>query len=121
MWPEVAYQSPLVESTRVIACSKPSSRASWLVKNSVERSCGAVSALMPQARMKPMRLGDAIGKRLVALAGGRAVQETERPSVDMLEIGIAAAGKGAQEVERRRRLPVGHDLAFGIGQPRLQP
>src|SRR5450830_396800 len=31
MWPKVAYQSPVVESMRVTACSKPSSSASWLV------------------------------------------------------------------------------------------
>ena len=31
IWPEVAYQSPDVESTRVSASSKPSSSASWLV------------------------------------------------------------------------------------------
>ena len=47
-----AAASPVVESTRVMACSKPRSSASWLVKKSVERSCGVVSESMPQARMK---------------------------------------------------------------------
>ena len=61
------------------------------------------------------RLGDAVGERVIARPGRRILQETKRPFVDMLEIGIAALGEGAQQVERRRRLPVGHDLAFGIG------
>ncbi len=36
--------------------------------------------------------------------------------MDMVEIGEAALGKGAQEVERRRRLAIGHFLAHRIGQ-----
>ena len=38
--------------------------------------------------------------------------------MDMAEIGITAHGEGAQQVEGRGRLPVGHDLALGIGDAR---
>ena len=65
-------------------------------------------------------LGDAVGERLIALPGRTVFQETKRPFVDMLEIGIAALGEGAQQIEGRRRLPVGHDLALGIGPARLR-
>ena len=37
----------------------------------------------------------------------------------VLEAGIAALREGAQQVERRRRLPVGHLLARRIGHARL--
>ncbi len=38
----------------------------------------------------------------------------------MLEIGVAALGEGAQQIERCRRLAVGHDLAFRIGLAALK-
>ena len=66
------------------------------------------------------RLGDAVGECLIALEGGRILEETKRPFVDMLEIGIAALREGAQQIEGRRRLPVGHDLALRIGLAALK-
>jgi hypothetical protein len=39
----------------------------------------------------------------------------ERPAVDLAQIGIAAAGKGAQQVERRRRLAIGAQHPSGSG------
>ena len=36
------------------------------------------------------------------------------------EVGVAAAGEGAQQVERRRRLPVGLELPARIGHARLR-
>jgi hypothetical protein len=51
-WALVSYQSPEVLSTRVMASSKPSSRASWLVKNSTRRRSGWVSGVTPTAAMK---------------------------------------------------------------------
>ncbi len=61
------------------------------------------------------RLGDAVGERMVARPGRRILQETKRPFVDMFEIGIPPLREGAQQIERCRRLPVGHDLALRIG------
>ncbi|MDF9865771.1 hypothetical protein M2437_004753 [Methylorubrum pseudosasae] len=37
----------------------------------------------------------------------------------VLEVGVAAGGEGAQQVQRRRRLPVGLELAARIGDPGL--
>ena len=48
----MSYQSPEVESTRVIASSKPSSRASWEVKNSTRCRSGWLSGVTPMAAMK---------------------------------------------------------------------
>ena len=45
--------------------------------------------------------------------------ETEHPAVDVLQAGIAALREGAQKIERRRRLAVGHLLARRIGNARL--
>ena len=65
------------------------------------------------------RLGDPVGKQPVALGLRRILDETEHPLVHVVEIGIAALGEGAQQVERRRRLPVGHDLPLGVRHARL--
>ena len=59
-------------------------------------------------------LGDAVGKLAVALGLRAVLDEAEHPLVHVFQIGIAAHGKGAQQVERCRRLAVGHDLAFRI-------
>ena len=64
-------------------------------------------------------LGDAVRDFLVALVGGRILEEVERPLVDVLEVGITALRKGAQQVERGGRLAVGHDLALRIGAARF--
>ena len=66
-----------------------------------------------------MRLGDAVGQRLVALALRAVGDEAEHPAVHVLEVGIAALREGAQQVERRGRLAVGHLLALRIGHARL--
>ena len=39
--------------------------------------------------------------------------------MDIAQIGIAALGEGAQQVERRRRLAIGLELALRIGDARL--
>ena len=65
-WAEVSYQSPVVESTRVIASSKPSSRASWLVKNSTR--CSVRIGLRGDADggHEVQGLGDLVGQLAVA-------------------------------------------------------
>ena len=65
------------------------------MKNSVARSCGVVSVLMPQARMNSKV--SVSGRRApVALGGRRTFEETKGPAMDMAEIGITAHGEGAQ-------------------------
>ena len=62
--------------------------------------------------------GDAVSQRLITLPGRTVLQETKRPLMDMFKIGVTALGERAQKVKRGGRLPVGHDLAFGIGTAR---
>ena len=108
MWPEVAYQSPEVESTRVIACFVAEQQrfvAGEEIGLAQRRMALGVDADRPH---EVHGLGDAVGQRPVALRLGAAADEAEHPLMDVVEIGVAALREGAQEVERRRRLPVGH-------------
>ena len=43
-----------------------------------------------------------LGEFLVAVPGRAVLDEAEVPLMDMLEIGVAALGEGAQQIERRR-------------------
>ena len=65
------------------------------------------------------RVGNAIGQFLVAARLRRILQEAEHPLMHAAEIGEAAGREGAQQVQRRRRLPIGHQLALRIGHARL--
>ena len=65
--------------------------------------------------MKPERLGDAVGEFLIAARLRAVLDEAEHPAMRVFEIGIAAGGESANEVQRCRRLPVGHQLARGSG------
>ena len=60
-------------------------------------------------------LGDAVGEGLILFIRRGVGEEAQGPAMDMFQIGIAAASEGTQQIERRRRLPIGHDLALGIG------
>ena len=62
------------------------------------------------------RFGDPVGEFLVALDLRRILDEAEHPAVRIFEIGIAAGGKGTDQVQGRRRLPIGFDLAARIGR-----
>ena len=64
------------------------------------------------------RLGDPVGELLVALGLGAVLDEAEHPAMDVLEIGVAAGGEGAQKVERRRGLAIGFQLPARIGLAR---
>ena len=64
-------------------------------------------------------LGDPLGELGVARGLRRILHEAEHPAMRILEIGIAAGGEGADQVERRRRLAVGHELAARIGRAGL--
>ena len=62
------------------------------------------------------RLGDAVGQLLIAAGLGAVVDEAQHPAMGVGEIGVAAPGEGAQQVEGRRRLAIGLKLAAGIGR-----
>ena len=66
------------------------------------------------------RLGDAVGDLLVALGLRAVLDEAEHPAVGVLEIGVAAGGEGAQQVQRRRRLAIGLELAARVGLARIR-
>src|ERR1700722_19920069 len=65
------------------------------------------------------RLRDPVGKLLIAFGLRAILDESEHPAVDVLEIGVAAIGEGAQKVERRRGLAKGFQLPARIGLARL--
>ena len=65
------------------------------------------------------RLGDPVGHALIAFRLWAVLDEAEHPAVGVLQIGVAAGGEGAQQVQRRRRLAIGLDLAARIGLTRL--
>ena len=64
-------------------------------------------------------LGDMLGKLLVAMPGGAVLDEAEIPPMHVIEIGVAALREGAQQIERRRRLPVGHQHALRVRRARF--
>ena len=55
---------------------------------------------------------------LVAVAGRAVLDEAEIPPMHMLEIGVTALREGAQQIERRRGLPIGHQQALRVGHAR---
>ena len=75
----------------------PSSNASWLVKNSVARSCGTGLGIDAAGAHEVQSLGDAVGKFLVTLAAG-VLEETKGPADGLAEIGVTALGEGAQQI-----------------------
>ena len=63
-------------------------------------------------------LAKLIGQRLVARPLRALGDEAEIPAVHRVEIGVAALGQGAQQVEGRRRLAVGLDQPLRVRRPR---
>ena len=61
---------------------------------------------------------EAVGELAVALALRAVGDEAQVPAVDAVQVGIAALGEGAQQVERRGRLVVGLHHALRIGAAR---
>ena len=66
------------------------------------------------------RLADTVSQLGILIGPGAARGEIQVPLVDLVEIGIAAAGKGAQQVERCRRLQIAAQHALRIGRARLR-
>ena len=65
------------------------------------------------------RFADAIGDVGEARGPRALAHEIERPFVDLMQIGVAAGGEGAQQVERRRGLAVALNHPLGIGNARF--
>ena len=65
------------------------------------------------------RLIDAGGEVLVAAGERGALDEAEVPAMDLMQVGIAAGGEGAQQVERAGGLEVAELHARGIGDAGL--
>ena len=74
----------------------------------------------PDGAHEAERLGDAVGDALIALGLRAVLDEAEHPAVRVLEIGVAAGGEGAQEVQRRRRLAVGLELPARVRLARFR-
>ncbi len=72
----------------------------------------------PDGAHEAERLGDAVGDALIALRLWTVLDEAEHPAVSVLQIGVTAGGEGAQQVQRRRRLAIGLDLAARVGLAR---
>ena len=72
----------------------------------------------PAGRHEIERLGQPVGERPVALALRRVGDEILVPGVHPVQIGIAALGEGAQQVEGGGRLAVGLHHALRIGLAR---
>ena len=64
------------------------------------------------------RLGQPVGELTVSLTLRRVRDKILVPRMDAVEVGIAALGKGAQQVEGRSRLAVGLDHPLRVGLAR---
>ncbi len=60
--------------------------------------------------------GDLVGQLTVSAAIGAAVDKAQGPAMDVVQVGIAAAGEGAQQVQGRGRLVIGPHQALGVGR-----
>src|SRR5947209_9459443 len=61
------------------------------------------------------RLGNAVGEFPVSARLRAVLDEAEHPAMRVFEIGIAPSGEGTNEIECRRRLAIGIELALRIG------
>ena len=66
MWPEVQYQSPLVESTRVIACFEAEQQRLVAGIEVGGAQFGMAFEIEPAGAHEAERLGDAVGQFLIA-------------------------------------------------------
>ncbi len=113
--PDVAYQSPEVEvdaGEGLLVAEQQRLVAGIEARGAKLRR---VVGVQPAGAHEAQGLGDVLGELLVAMPGRAVLDEAEIPAMHMLEIGIAALGEGAQQIERRRRLAVGHQHALRVG------
>ena len=119
MWPEVAVP---------VAAGRIHARHRLLVAEQ-QRLVAGVEIGRAQLRMafeiepaglhESERLRDLVGELHVTARLRAVLDEAQHPLAHIAEIGVAALGEGAQQVERRGRLPIGRELAARIGDARL--
>ncbi len=71
-------------------------------------------------RHEAQRFGNLFRQGAVTLTLRAARNEAKRPLMDIVQIGIATVGEGAQQVQRRRRLVVGLQQALRIRNTRFR-
>jgi hypothetical protein len=69
-------------------------------------------------RHEIQRFGNTLCETFVFFAGRRVRYEAQHPTMHIVQVGISALGKGAQQIERRRRLGRGLQQALRIGNAR---
>ena len=74
----------------------------------------------PDGAHEAERLGDTVSQLLVALGLRAVLDEAEHPAMHVFQIGVAAGGEGAQQIERRRRLTIPLQLPARIGNARFR-
>ena len=79
-----------------------------------------VSLVMPQAAMKASVSSMRRGQVAVALGQRRALDEIQVPAMHLVQVGIAAGGEGAQQVQRAGRLEIAELHARRIGHAGLR-
>ena len=80
------------------------------------RRAGRIDAA---GRHEAQRFVDPVRQVLIAIGQRRAGDEAEVPAMDLVQIGIAAGGEGAQQVERAGRLEIAELHACGVGNAGL--
>ena len=73
----------------------------------------------PDRAHESKRFCDPIGEFLIAFGLRAVLDEAKHPAMDILEVGVAAIGEGAQKVEGRRGLAIGFQLPARVGLARL--
>ena len=105
----------MVESTRVIASSIAQQQGLVAGEELDLVQLGMGLGVDADGGHEGQGLGDLVGQLAVARALRAVLDEAQRPAVDVVQIGVAAAGEGAQQVQRRRRLAVGLQRPLRVG------
>ncbi len=81
---------------------------------------GMTFEIEPAGAHEAERLGDAVRQFVIAAGLRRILHEAEHPLMHGREIGVTAMREGAQQIQRRCRLPIGLDLPARIGDARFR-
>ena len=114
------YQSPVVEidaRERLLEAQQQGFVAGEEIRRAQFRMQFRID---PARAHEAKRLGDVVCEFLVAFRLRRVLDEGEHPLMRVGQIGVAAGGEGAQQVERRRRLAIGLQLPARIGSASLR-
>ncbi len=80
---------------------------------------GMAFEIEPAGAHEIQRLGNAVRQFLVTAVLRGILEKPQHPLMHAAEIGEAAGGEGAQQIQRRRRLAIGHQLTHRVGRARL--